>query len=98
MTVSQKLFLGISSIMAVVILNTIVNNVNLNTIDTLSVQSANESLPFAILAADTKFQTCQIQQFVTDSSLTQDEEVLKEAEEAYAKLISNIEKKELLNF
>ena len=44
----------------------------------------------AMIAADTKFQSCQIQQFLTDSSLTQDTEVIKEAKEAYDKFILNI--------
>ena len=44
----------------------------------------------AILAADTKFQSCQIQQFLTDSSLTQDLEVINEAQIAYKKFMENI--------
>ena len=43
----------------------------------------------AMIAADTKFQSCQIQQFLTDSSLTQDTEVIKEAKEAYIKEVAN---------
>ena len=96
MTVSQKLTLGIGSIIAAVTINTIVNSVNLNAIDTLSTQTAKESVPFAVIASDAKYQSCQMQQFVTDSSLTKDDEVLKEADDAYAKFIADIEKFEVM--
>jgi hypothetical protein len=96
MTVSQKLTLGIGSIIASVTINTIVNSVNLNAIDTLSTQTAKESVPFAVIASDAKYQSCQMQQFVTDSSLTKDDEVLKEADDAYAKFIADIEKFEVM--
>uniref|UniRef100_UPI0036F4ABF9 methyl-accepting chemotaxis protein n=1 Tax=Aliarcobacter butzleri TaxID=28197 RepID=UPI0036F4ABF9 len=63
---------------------------NISNIKTISEKTSTESVPMAMIAADTKFQSCQIQQFLTDSSLTQDEEVIKEAKEAYDKFISNI--------
>jgi methyl-accepting chemotaxis protein len=92
MTIKQKLTLGIGSIVAVVALNTVIGSVNLSTITTLSTQTATESVPFATLAADAKYQSCQVQQFVTDGSLTKDAEVMKEAEDAHSKFMNDLNK------
>jgi len=90
MTIKQKLTLGIGSIVAVVALNTVIGSVNLSSITTLSTQTATESVPFATLAADAKYQSCQMQQFVTDSSLTKDAEVMKEAQSAHDLFLSDL--------
>ncbi len=90
MKVKHKLIYGIGSILGIFIITSLVTMVNIGNIKTISQKTSTESVPMAMIAADTKFQTCQIQQFLTDSSLTQDLEVIKEAKEAYDKFISNI--------
>ena len=90
MKVKHKLVYGIGSILGIFILTSLVTMTNISNIKTISEKTSTESVPMAMIAADTKFQSCQIQQFLTDSSLTQDEEVIKEAKEAYDKFISNI--------
>ncbi|MCT7587342.1 methyl-accepting chemotaxis protein [Aliarcobacter butzleri] len=90
MKVKHKLVYGIGSILGIFILTSLVTMMNISNIKTISEKTSTESVPMAMIAADTKFQSCQIQQFLTDSSLTQDEEVIKEAKEAYDKFISNI--------
>ena len=90
MKVKHKLIYGIGSILGIFILTSLVTMMNISNIKTISEKTSTESVPMAMVAADTKFQSCQIQQFLTDSSLTQDLEVIKEAKEAYDKFISNI--------
>jgi methyl-accepting chemotaxis protein len=88
--VKHKLIYGIGSILGIFVLTSLVTIVDINNIKTISKKTSDESVPMAMIAADTKFQSCQIQQFLTDSSLTQDTEVIKEAKEAYDKFILNI--------
>ncbi|MDD2888070.1 MAG: methyl-accepting chemotaxis protein [Aliarcobacter sp.] len=90
MQVKHKLVYGIGSILGIFIVTSLLTISNINDVKTISEQTSNESVPMAMIAADTKFQSCQIQQFLTDSSLTQDLEVINEAKEAYDKFISNM--------
>ena len=90
MKVQHKLIYGIGSILGVFVLTSLITMNDISNIKTISEKTSSESVPMAMIAADTKFQSCQIQQFLTDSSLTQDLEVIKEAKEAYDKLILNI--------
>lgn len=84
MQIKQKLMLSIGAIILTFGIGTAITVHELSDVKEISTITGEESVPFALLAEDTKFQSCQIQQFVTDASLTQDKEVLKEAEEAYA--------------
>jgi len=88
--VKHKLVYGIGSILGIFILTSLVTMVDISSIKTISEKTSTESVPMAMIAADTKFQSCQIQQFLTDSSLTQDLEVIKEAQDSYNKFISNM--------
>ncbi len=90
MQVKHKLVYGIGSILGIFIVTSLLTISNISDVKTISEQTSNESVPMAMIAADTKFQSCQMQQFLTDSSLTQDLEVIKEAQEAYDKFISNM--------
>jgi methyl-accepting chemotaxis protein len=90
MKVKNKLIYGIGSILGVFILSAVIMSLSISDIEDMSEVTSTESVPMAMLAADAKFQSCQIQQFLTDSSLTQDAEVIKEAEEAYNKFLSNL--------
>ena len=90
MKVKHKLIYGIGSILGVFILTSLITMNDISNIKSISEKTSRESVPMAMIAADTKFQSCQIQQFLTDSSLTQDQEVIKEAKEAYDKFILNI--------
>src|SRR3989339_1893126 len=92
MTIKQKLTLGIGSIVAIATISSAIITFNLNSIHTTSEQTAVESVPFSIAAADAKYQSCQVQQFVTDASLTHDNEVMKEAENALKLLRYDFEK------
>ena len=90
--VKHKLIYGIGSILGIFVLTSLVTIVDINNIKTISKKTSDESVPIAMIAADTKFQSCQIQQFLTDSSLTQDLEVINEAQTAYNKFMDNISK------
>ncbi len=90
MKVKYKLIYGIGGILGIFVFTSLLTISNIDDVKAISEQTSNESVPRAMIAADTKFQSCQIQQFVTDSSLTQDLEVIKEAQEAYDKLIQNM--------
>jgi len=89
--VKYKLVYGIGSILGIFIVTSLLTISNISDVKSISEQTSNESVPMAMIAADTKFQSCQMQQFLTDSSLTQDLEVIKEAQEAYDKFISNMD-------
>ncbi len=92
MTIKNKLTMGMGVIVVSILINTLMNTINLNSIKQLSEQTAQESVPFAILASDAKYQSCQIQQFVTDSSLTKDAEVMKEAQNAHTTFLNDMNK------
>ena len=90
MKVNNKLIYGLTVILGIFVVSSAITVYNLKDIKNLSEKTAKESVPMAIVAADTKFQTCQIQQFLTDSSLTQDLEVINEAKDAYDKFLLNM--------
>jgi methyl-accepting chemotaxis protein len=92
MTIKQKLIFGIGLIIGTITLSTVITSLNLSSIKSLSEQTADESIPFTILAADAKYQSCQIQQFATDSSLTKDAAVMKEAENAHSSFLKDLNK------
>ena len=94
MSVKSKILFAISSILAILIITSSISIFNLYNIESLSKQTSEESVPMAMVAADAKYQSCQIQQFLTDSSLTQDKEVIKEAQEAYNNFIHDVEQLE----
>ena len=68
MKVNNKLIYGLTVILGIFVVSSAITVYNLKDIKNLSEKTAKESVPMAIVAADTKFQTCQIQQFLTDSS------------------------------
>ncbi len=90
MKVKNKLKYGITAILGIFLASSLLVTNNIIHIKDISKKTSKESVPMAILAADTKFQSCQIQQFLTDSSLTQDLEVINEAQTAYKKFMENI--------
>ena len=90
MKVKNKLKFGIATILGIFLASSLLVTNNIVHIKDISKKTSEESVPMAILAADTKFQSCQIQQFLTDSSLTQDLEVINEAQTAYKKFMENI--------
>ncbi|MDD2895738.1 MAG: methyl-accepting chemotaxis protein [Aliarcobacter sp.] len=92
MEIKNKLKYGIGSILGIFLATSLLVTNNIIHVKDISKKTSEESVPMAILAADTKFQSCQIQQFLTDSSLTQDLEVIKEAQIAYNKFMDNISK------
>ena len=96
MTIKQKLSLGIGIIIAGIVLNTAIGSINLNNVEFLSKQTAKESVPYAIIATDAKYQSAQIQQFVSYASLTQDTKALQEAQKAHSFFTADIEKFETM--
>ena len=96
MKVKNKLKFGVASILGIFVLTSLLVTIDINEVKDISKHTAQESVPFSIIAEDTKFQSCQIQQFLTDGSLTQNEEALKEAKKSYDKFIVNIEKFETM--
>ena len=63
MKVKEKLIYGIGSILGVFVITSSLIIVNIDEIKSVSKQTSTESVPMAMVAADTKFQSCQIQQF-----------------------------------
>ena len=92
MNISNKLKYGIMGILGIFLTTSILVTNNILHVKDISKKTSEKSVPMAILAEDTKFQSCQIQQFLTDSSLTQDLEVINEALTAYNKFMDNISK------
>ena len=92
MNIRNKLKYGIMGILGIFLTTSILVTNNLLHVKDISKKTSEKSVPMAILAEDTKFQSCQIQQFLTDSSLTQDLEVINEAQTAYNKFMDNISK------
>ena len=90
MKVKSKLIYGIGSILGVFVITSSLTVSSISDIKAVSEQTSNESVPMAMIAADTKFQSCQIQQFLTDSSLTQDLDSLQEAQVSYDKFMQNL--------
>lgn len=57
MKVKHKLIYGIGSILGIFIITSLVTMVNIGNIKTISQKTSTESVPMAMIAADTKFQT-----------------------------------------
>ncbi len=90
MTIKQQISVGIGSIIIMVVINAVIGTINTQNVKALIDQTAEESVPQAFLAADAKFQTSQIQQFVNDAALTQENDSINEAEKAYSALLEDI--------
>jgi methyl-accepting chemotaxis protein len=92
MKVRNKLIIGLGSILGIFTLAFVLLTIDINHVKNISKHTATESVPMSVIAEDTKFQSCQIQQFLTDGSLTQNPEALTEAENSYKKFMENISK------
>ena len=92
LSIKSKMVIGLGLIIGVMAISTLNTTKSLHTIQERSEQTALESVPFAISAANAKFATCQIQQFVTDSSLTHDDGTMQEAISSYNILMSEMDK------
>ncbi|MDD3055283.1 MAG: methyl-accepting chemotaxis protein [Aliarcobacter sp.] len=92
MKVRNKLIIGLGGILGIFTLAFILVTIDINHVKNISKHTATESVPMSTIAEDTKFQSCQIQQFLTDGSLTQNPEALTEAENSYKKFMENISK------
>ncbi|MDD2829742.1 MAG: methyl-accepting chemotaxis protein [Sulfuricurvum sp.] len=90
MTIKQQLTYGIGSVIFLVALNAIIGTINSHSVSTMINKVSTESVPQAFIASDAKFQSCQIQQFLTDASLTQEEEAVKEADKAYSLFLEDM--------
>ncbi|MDD2888014.1 MAG: methyl-accepting chemotaxis protein [Aliarcobacter sp.] len=92
MKIKNKLIIGLGGILGIFILAFILITIDINNVKNISKHTATESMPMSAIAEDTKFQSCQIQQFLTDGSLTQNPEALTEAENSYNRFMENINK------
>ena len=92
MKVKNKLIFGLGSILGIFVLTFIIITVDINNVKNISQHTATESVPMSAVAEDTKFQSCQIQQFLTDASLTQNPQAIVEAQNSYQKFIENLNK------
>lgn len=92
MTIKQKLSFGIGVIITGILINIVVINYNVNGAYDLSKKTATESVPNALHATDAKYQTSQVQQYLTDASLTQNPDSIKQAEAARDKFMIDMDK------
>ena len=82
MSIKQKLIFGLGVIFIGILLNIVVGGMTISNVYKLSEATAHESIPRALDATDAKYQVSQVQQFLTDASLTQNQGSVKEAQEA----------------
>ena len=80
--VATRLWLGFGSVFFLMLLSTLIMRHNLSQADRLADTTGHESLPMALMAADMKLQTVQVQQFLSDVSATHRTDGYKEAQEA----------------
>ena len=80
--VATRLWLAFGSIFFLMLLSTMVMRHYLSQADQLADTTDQESLPLALMAADMKLQTVQVQQFLSDVSATHSPDGYKEAQEA----------------
>lgn len=80
--VATRLWLGFGSILFLMLLSTLIMRHYLSQADRLADQTNQVSMPLAMLAADMKLQTVQVQQFLSDVSATHSPDGFKEAQEA----------------
>ncbi len=90
MTIKQQLSYGIGSVLFLVALNATIGSINSRSVSALVEQTSTESVPFAFKAEDAKYQSCQIQQFLTDAALTQEEEAVEKAVVAYTAFLEDM--------
>lgn len=90
MTIKQQISAGIGSIVLIVTFNSIIGSINSHNVNTLVDQVSKKSVPQAFLASDAKFQTLQIEQSLTDASLTKRDNAIQEAEKSYSALVNDI--------
>jgi len=90
MTIKKQISVGFGSIIFIVAFNAIVSSMSSHNVNVLVDQTSKESVPQAFLASDAKFQTLQIEQSLTDASLTKKNTSIQEAEKAYEALLKDI--------
>jgi methyl-accepting chemotaxis protein len=91
-TVAQKLWLGFGLVFTLMVLSTLLMGYRLGEADRMADQARQESVPFALLAADMKLQAVDVQQFLTDVSATHRQDGFKEAQEAADKFHADADK------
>lgn len=79
--VATRLWLGFGSIFFLMLLSALIMRHNLSQADSLADTTSNESMPLAMLAADMKLQTVQVQQYLSDVSATHNPDGYKDAQE-----------------
>lgn len=90
MTIKQQLSYGIGTVIFLVALNALIGTVNSNSVSSLVEQTSTESVPYAFKAEDAKYQSCQMQQFLTDAALTQEDGSVEEAHKAHTVFLEDM--------
>jgi len=90
MTIKKQISVGFGSIILIVALNAIISSLSSHNVNVLVDQTSKASVPQAFLASDAKFQTLQIEQSLTDASLTKKNSSIQDAEKAYEVLLKDI--------
>ena len=80
--VATRLWLAFGSVFFLMLLSALIMRHYLSQADQLADTTDQESLPMALIAADMKLQTVQVQQFLSDVSATHRTDGYKEAQEA----------------
>jgi methyl-accepting chemotaxis protein len=80
--IGKRLGIGFGAILFLFIMTISIVSISLKTIVDISKQTADKSLPFALLSEEMAFDIVQVQQFLTDVSATHNWEGYKDAEEA----------------
>ena len=88
MSVGAKMGLGFSVVLTLMLATIAVTFWSLGTVEKSTDHVIDESLPFTLLADRMVVNTVQVQQFMTDASVTHDREVINEAKEATKEVIN----------
>ncbi len=90
--VAAKLWLGFGLVFVLMVVSTLLMESRLGEADRMADQARQESVPFALVAADMKLQAVEVQQFLTDVSATHSLDGYKDAQEAADKFHADADK------
>ncbi|MDO9079658.1 MAG: MCP four helix bundle domain-containing protein, partial [Desulfuromonadales bacterium] len=90
--VGTRLTLGFGAVLLLLVVIGGVTYANLLAIDAKTTHIAEESLPNALLAEKMVLDTVQVQQYLTDASVTHDRSVIAEAEAHVRSFMAGVDK------
>ncbi|MDG5470083.1 methyl-accepting chemotaxis protein [Deltaproteobacteria bacterium IMCC39524] len=92
MKVGKRIGLGFSIVLTLMLVIIVVTFWSLDSVEKSTNHVIDESLPFTLLADRMVVNTVQVQQFMTDASVTHDREVINEAKEHYLEFQDGVKK------